>query len=306
MTTGTFPSKILLFGEYLVLFQAKALAMPFPHYYAILKPRGTAMGNIEVKFSNQALQGLYQYVRTTIDRTSLYGRFDLDTFKSDIDNGLYCDSNIPIGYGIGSSGAIVAALYDRYVHKREEMAITLKTMLQAKKEMAYLESFFDGNSSGVDQLVCYFDKPLLFQDSSIEIAMMSLKDIGQVYLVDTGTSRKTGNLVKQFLENCKDANYLASIQDMVSSNNSCISALMDGDNDKLYRHLSRLSALQFTYFRPMILPSLLAFWEQSLSASHFTLKLCGSGGGGFLLAFVNNVDAFLSSAKLFNLSVLPI
>ena len=45
-------------------------------------------------------------------------RFDLDQMASDISKGMYFDSSIPPGYGVGSSGALVAAVYDRYALKK--------------------------------------------------------------------------------------------------------------------------------------------------------------------------------------------
>ena len=41
-------------------------------------------------------------------------RLDWEALKADLDRKLYFDSNIPQGYGVGSSGALVAAFYDRY------------------------------------------------------------------------------------------------------------------------------------------------------------------------------------------------
>ena len=40
--------------------------------------------------------------------------FNLNDLKKDIDNGMYFDSSIPQGYGVGSSGALVASIYDKY------------------------------------------------------------------------------------------------------------------------------------------------------------------------------------------------
>ena len=40
--------------------------------------------------------------------------FDWRKINEDFDQNLYFDSNIPQGYGLGSSGALVAAFYDRY------------------------------------------------------------------------------------------------------------------------------------------------------------------------------------------------
>ena len=33
-------------------------------------------------------------------------------------SGMYFDSSIPQGYGVGSSGALVAAIYDKYAHEK--------------------------------------------------------------------------------------------------------------------------------------------------------------------------------------------
>ena len=39
--------------------------------------------------------------------------FDFEKLQADVDNGMYFDSSIPQGYGVGS-GALVAASYDKY------------------------------------------------------------------------------------------------------------------------------------------------------------------------------------------------
>ena len=44
--------------------------------------------------------------------------FDLDAFSNDIEGGMYFDSSIPQGYGVGSSGALVASIYDRYASEK--------------------------------------------------------------------------------------------------------------------------------------------------------------------------------------------
>jgi mevalonate kinase len=38
--------------------------------------------------------------------------FDLAELKNDVETGMYFDSSIPQGYGVGSSGALVAAIYE--------------------------------------------------------------------------------------------------------------------------------------------------------------------------------------------------
>jgi mevalonate kinase len=302
-----FPSKILLFGEYVVLLNAKALAIPFSHFFAKLSTANlvTSTVNSVVEDSNQLLHKLYQYIKKTIHQTDLAGKFNLQGFKSDIDHGLYLDSNIPLGYGIGSSGALTAALYDKYVQKSDKLSP--ENMIPIKKNMAYLESFFHGSSSGTDPLVSYINKPLLFHKDTIDILNHSfyLQQFCPVFLIDTGTSRKTGKFVQEFLNSCKDLHYLASIQKMISASNSCINCILEDREEAFFQNLSELSKLQFMHLQPMILPDFHDFWEQGFHSGHYLIKLCGSGGGGFLLAFVKNVNAFSDAVKHFSLSTLP-
>ena len=44
--------------------------------------------------------------------------FNLDQLLKDVNGGMYFDSSIPQGYGVGSSGALVAALYDKYANNK--------------------------------------------------------------------------------------------------------------------------------------------------------------------------------------------
>ena len=49
---------------------------------------------------------------------------DLKRWAHDSENRLAIDSNIPIGYGLGSSGAVTACIYDRYVEKSTDQIDT--------------------------------------------------------------------------------------------------------------------------------------------------------------------------------------
>ena len=57
------------------------------------------------------MQSFYAYLASL--ETSLVS-FNFNNFKKDLYNGMYFDSSIPQGYGVGSSGALVASVYDKY------------------------------------------------------------------------------------------------------------------------------------------------------------------------------------------------
>ena len=104
-----FYAKILLFGEYGIIKDSKGLAIPYNSFKGALKSTYNLSG--ESKKSNENLIKFYEYLsHITTDLVS----FDFSTFKKDIDTGMYFDSSIPQGYGVGSSGALVASIYDQY------------------------------------------------------------------------------------------------------------------------------------------------------------------------------------------------
>jgi mevalonate kinase len=68
------------------------------------------------KNSNAELKGLLKYLKKIeFDKTC---PMDLKSFEFDINHGLYFDSTIPHGHGVGSSGAVCASIYDRYVTRK--------------------------------------------------------------------------------------------------------------------------------------------------------------------------------------------
>ena len=63
--------------------------------------------------------------------------FDLKTFEADLESGMYFDSSIPQGYGVGSSGALVASIYDKYAQDK----ITILENLTREKLLKLKEIF---------------------------------------------------------------------------------------------------------------------------------------------------------------------
>jgi mevalonate kinase len=57
---------------------------------------------------------------------------------------MYFDSSIPQGYGVGSSGALVAAIYDRYAQDKITVLenLTREKLLQLKKYILSNGKFF--------------------------------------------------------------------------------------------------------------------------------------------------------------------
>ncbi|HBU78006.1 MAG TPA: mevalonate kinase, partial [Muricauda sp.] len=107
-----FYSKILLFGEYGIIKDSKGLSIPYNFFKGALKWDND---NSEMaQKSNKSLKAYAEYLKVLEMKEEGLVAFDIAALEKDVADGMYFDSSIPQGYGIGSSGALVAAIYDRY------------------------------------------------------------------------------------------------------------------------------------------------------------------------------------------------
>lgn len=283
MQDRVYKAKLLLFGEYTIIQGSQALAMPLDHFRANWIHRSVFEQDIKKR---NFLLGLANYLEKIIDEIDF--KLDIARFKNDLSHDLYFESNIPIGYGVGSSGALTAAVYDRYV--TDATSINLDIL---KNRLALIESFFHGASSGIDPLICYLDQAVLME-SKTKIKTVNLpsskKAVGSIFLLNTGIPRKTEPLVEIFLQKCKDEYFQLRCQSELSSiNDDAIDAFLKGNWNEVFQTVHEISYFQYKYFDPMIPKSVQQVWLDGLSSSLFKLKLCGAGGGGFMLGFTENM-----------------
>lgn len=280
----TFSSKLLLFGEHTILRGSAALALPLPLFSG--KWAYTALENAPALQRN--LAEWCQYLAEQQSKGALETKLDLARFREDLAAGLYFDSNIPNGYGTGSSGALCAALYVRYALQPIECTDAARYP-ELKRILGQMESFFHGSSSGTDPLIVYLNQAVLLHADgtiqTVEVPDWPTKTSGfQFFLLDTGIQRSTAQWVNLFLERCTEADYLQNIQQcMIPLTAQAIASFRAGDWPRVFEEWANISALQQVHFAPMIPESFQALWTEGLSNGHFALKLCGAGGGGFLL-----------------------
>jgi len=110
MANPLFYAKILLFGEYGIIEDSQGLTLPYSFYKGTLK--FSSLGNEFEKKSNESLRQYADFLQT-LTLPEIY-QLNLLQLRTDLDNGLFFDSNIPQGYGVGSSGALVAAIFEKY------------------------------------------------------------------------------------------------------------------------------------------------------------------------------------------------
>ena len=269
-------SKILLFGEYGIISNSNALAIPYDEYL------GQIMFNENNSSSNKNLHKLYEFL---IEK-KLDNILDTSSFEKDLNKGMIFKSNIPVNYGLGSSGALVAALYDSYSLNKNKIDLS-----ETIKELSSIESFFHGKSSGLDPLTSYLNSPILVN------ANKNLKKIDKklfnnshdnkgFFLIDTHISSKTQPLVDFFLNKLKDPSYKKSFENnFIKSTNNCIDFFLKNDSINLISEMKSLSAYTLNLFNQMIPKSFKDLWLYCLDSKDIALKLCGSGGGGYIIGY---------------------
>lgn len=303
-----FYSKILLFGEYGIIRDSKGLSIPYNFYNGALKRDENP--SAEAIASNASLNRLAVYLETLQQEQPDLVTFDLAALKHDIETGMYFDSSIPQGYGVGSSGALVAAIYDKYAHDKITVLenLTREKLLQLKNIFSQMESFFHGKSSGLDPLNSYLSIPILINSKdNIEatgIPTQSFDGKGAVFLLDSGIIGETAPMVNIFMENLKDKGFRTMLKNQfVKYTDACVENFLGGDMKSLFMNTKKLSKVVLSHFKPMIPEQFHAIWQKGIDTNDYYLKLCGSGGGGYILGFTEDLERAKASLKDYKLEV---
>ena len=303
-----FYSKILLFGEYGIIRDSKGLSIPYNFYNGALKREENP--SAEALKSNENLKRFVTYLeQLQIEEPELV-TFDLDTLKNDVATGMFFDSSIPQGYGVGSSGALVAAIYDKYAQNKITVLenLTREKLLQLKTIFGQMESFFHGKSSGLDPLNSYLSIPILINSKDhIEatgIPTQSLEGTGAVFLLDSGIVGETAPMVSIFMEKLKDQGFRKMLKSQfIKHTDACVENFLGGDIKSLFENTKKLSKVVLSNFKPMIPEQFHGIWQKGIDTNDYYLKLCGSGGGGYILGFTQDLEKARISLKDYKLEV---
>ena len=298
-----FYSKILLFGEYGIIEDSKGLSIPYNFFNGALKISENYTP--ESKKSNLILLEFCEFLKDIEDIN-----LDLDLFEQHINKGLYFDSSIPKGYGVGSSGALVAAIYDKYSNNKITVLenLTREKLLVLKSIFSKMESYFHGRSSGLDPLNSYLSIPILIKSKNeinvTGIPSQKSNGSGAVFLIDSGQTGSTAPMVKIFMEKMKSEGFRNMINsEFIKHTNLCVDNFLSGDIKNLFNHTKKLSKIVFDNFKPMIPSDFHDLWKKGIDSESYFLKLCGSGGGGYILGFAPDIDKAKNDLKNYNLEV---
>lgn len=274
-----FYGKLLLFGEYAIINGADGLAIPFERYhmdFALAKDQYT------IRKSTLLLEKYVGYLNDHFSSET----YDLKGFEEDIRQGLCVSSTIPIGYGLGSSGALVANFFHSYCIQKEKFS----DISDLKKELGLLESFFHGASSGLDPLVSYLSEAVLIQHQDAchitSIPTTAAKNF-KLFILNSNIERRTAPLVDIFKQKLIHNTSFAEIiqEELLPLNNEIIQHYLSSNEALGLKKIKELSVLQLQHFKEMIPDSIAQIWQDGLASGAYTMKICGAGGGGFFMGF---------------------
>lgn len=254
----------------MVLSGGAALAIPYPRYSGQWKQEQSP--SVE----------LTEYVEYLTSISALSPVIHFSKLQQDVALGWQFESTIPIGSGLGSSAAVVAAILDRYQQKTAA-DLDLDEIQSIFKQM---EGYMHGESSGMDPLPIYYNQPIIVQSDGNKQRCLELSVIESwdLEVIDSGIHREALPWITHFKNKWStDENFAREMTTLSELNNQIVHGIIQGDNQDLPKLLKEYSYCQFEHMSDWIPPSIQSIWLESFSQSNEIIKLLGAGGGGCFL-----------------------
>ncbi|MNU74848.1 hypothetical protein D3C71_643600 [compost metagenome] len=289
-------SKVLVFGEYSVLHNSMALTIPFSKFSGKLCYPENVEENAIAVLSNKGIREFFKHILE--NHTDDTFKLNVDKLSQELDNGLFFRSDIPQGFGLGSSGALVAAIFLRYLEKagdfKDELKhLTMDRIQSLKSCLGALEGHFHGKSSGIDPLSIIINKPLLLKANKeivkVDIPVYNETGKNVVFLLNTQMARNSEKLIEQFNTACKKEDFQHKLETkLIEYTNTGITDFLKGDTENFYLNLEKLVRFQLQEMDYLIPKKYQSIVQQGLDTKDYYLKICGSGGGGYMIGFTQN------------------
>lgn len=288
-------SKILLFGEYAVLNDGMALVMPWDKYQGHFEFYESTQNDHKAVQSNEYLRKFCAFISSHMDDEFV---LEVKRFEKELEQGLFFSSTIPEGYGLGSSGALVSAIVLRYLVKakflKDELKEhTLQKLNGLKKSLGNLEAHFHGASSGLDPLSIILNKPVLFKNTqdiiTTDLPQQSKEKKNVVFLLDTKFPRSTAKMMELFDDLQTKADFKRKFSRYITENNNeAINSFLKNDTGHFFESMYDLSSFQLQHMKNFFPEPTQELVAKGLDNGDYFLKLCGAGGGGFILGFTQD------------------
>jgi mevalonate kinase len=122
--------------------------------------------------------------------------------------------------------------------------------------------------------------------------------------MDSGKISSTAPMVNIFMEKMKKDGFRKIMNEkFIRYTNLCVDNFLNGDLSDLFNNTKKLSRIVLKNFKPMIPKEFHSVWKKGIDNDSYFLKLCGSGGGGYILGFTENFEEARKQLKDHKLKV---
>ena len=100
---------------------------------------------------------------------------------------------------------------------------------------------------------------------------------------------ETAPMVNIFMNKMKNEGFRKMLnEDFAKYTDACIEDFLHGNVNSLFGNVKQLSKVVLSNFKPMIPTAFHSLWQKGIDTNAYYLKLCGSGGGGYILGFTED------------------
>ena len=92
-------------------------------------------------------------------------------------------------------------------------------------------------------------------------------------------------------------------EQVVKQTVACVDNFLNGDVKSLFTNVKSRSNVVLDNFKPMIPAQFHKLWQKGIDTNDYYLKLCGSGGGGYILGFTEDIEKARKALKDYKLEV---
>ena len=122
--------------------------------------------------------------------------------------------------------------------------------------------------------------------------------------MDSEIVGKTAPMVNIFMNKMKNEGFRRMLnEDFARYTDACIDDFLHGNVKSLFGNVKQLSKVVLSNFKPMIPKAFHPIWQQGIDTNAYYLKLCGSGGGGYILGFTEDFEKAKKILKNYKLEL---
>jgi mevalonate kinase len=291
--TASAPAKIILFGEHFVVYGEPAIVLAIDkRAYARVDQSDDKC--LHVRSANLNLKGYFkdgvfkveqgdmreakmkfEPVRVAVEKV-------LAAYKEQIGLDIEINSTVPVGAGLGSSAAVVAAV--------TEAASALLNVKMTKEDVFRValeaERVVHGTASGVDPAIATFGGTLLFQTDT-GFKPLEVKTEVPLVIGDTGVERSTKIQVEKVKAIAE--NYPQIMELMKKTAREIVLRAMDAFKHNDLKALGDLMNVNHALLYGIGVSDESLEWliNAAKKAGAYGAKLTGAGGGGCMIALAN-------------------